>query len=342
MPPVIVPVVGPPEPPIDPRDLDAVRRRMDRRARDGDRDGVRVLADLLIHSGERTTLDRARARRLDGEPRSSRSLDLVTCHRKVDAGGDQDRILGKVFEMLWPAVLSIRGKVDREVGIHRRYEIDPDRTTITLARCFGLSARALGLDTPRLFLRPDVAGGVAFLPVYPVASLAGSTLLSGYAPAEVLFMTAFHLAWYRGGAYLATLLPSVSELASLVRAVLVLDGAMPPSAVDRALVSAIAPKLVPAQREALRLLLAHLQVPDAGSLDRAIEIAVTRWRTSQWLTANRAGLLLAQRLDPAVRMLRATGPMFPGVSVETGVEDLLAWASSRAYVEARHALGLDR
>ncbi|MCZ7678447.1 MAG: hypothetical protein M5U28_06615 [Sandaracinaceae bacterium] len=121
---------------------------------------------------------------------------------------EQDLLLSKIFEQVWPAVLSLRVQSDKDAGLNKKHEVDPASSTVTFARTFGFVANVLGLPTPRLFLRTDVQGGLTHMPVWPLASLSGATLLSGFSPGDLMFVAGRHLADYRPEHYIRTMLKS--------------------------------------------------------------------------------------------------------------------------------------
>lgn len=333
----------PPEIPIDdPRDVAAIRRRLEARSGLRDRDGARVLADVLVSLGEATPRERSLTSALSGPIRPARPLDRAGWAQL--AHPELDPVLSVIFEVLWPAVLSIRGKLDREAGIAPKYEIDSGATTIALGRSFGFAAKTLGLAPPRFFLRQDVPGGLVHLPVWPLASLAGSSLLSGFEPPDLLFVCGVHVAWYLGPLYLVTLTPSARELAILLWAGLALAGIVRADASDavQQAVRALRPKLTPLPLEVLAHAAQRLKVPALSSLEAALLETVTRWRRAAWLTTHRAGLLLSQDAGSAARMIDRLGTAFPGSGIADAQDSLLRFAISRRYVELRARVGADR
>ena len=72
------------------------------------------------------------------------------------ASSEQDLLVSKIFEQIWPAVLSLRIQNDKDAGLNKKHEVDPANSTVTFARTFGFVANVLGMPAPRLFLRTDV------------------------------------------------------------------------------------------------------------------------------------------------------------------------------------------
>lgn len=324
--------------PIDVRDPDAIRRRLRDRERAGDHDGAAVLSDVLASLGEASATDVARAR----------AVDRLAPRAPLDARGwarlrhpSFDPALATLFDVLSPPVLAVRGKTDRDAGLHAKHLVDPARSTVTLARTFGFAASLLGVPAPRLYLRQDVQGGLGYVPVFPLASLAGSTLLTGFDTHALRFVCGAHLSYYGRGGYLLTLCPSWAELAALMRALLVIDGVVAPDARSLAVARELLPRLPPLPLEAAHAAILRLRVPDVGSLPHALELAVRAQRRALWLTSHRVGLLLTGRLAPSIVMLRALGA-YPEMdatdTLDHAEHELRRFAVSERYVAIRRAL----
>jgi hypothetical protein len=248
---------------------------------------------------------------------------------------EQDLVCSKIFEVLWPAVLSIRGKPDKEAGATPKYLVDPAASTVTLARTFGFVSQVLAINTPRLFLRQDVAGGLVHLPVFPLASLCGSTLLQGFQPQDLMFVCARHLSDYRGEHYIRTMLPSNSELKTVLMAGLVVAGLVPANEPAIAqTVQALAPKLQAAQIDALRAL-------GKRFLEAGARTDIKRWLQCVELTACRAGFLIANDLETAGRMITALGPSGPvDLPPKEKIKEIVLFSVSEEYFRLRQALGI--
>lgn len=272
--------------------------------------------------------------RQKGPIRPSSRLDNERWLRDL-AHPEQDLVTSKIFEVLSPAVLGLKGKADKDAGLAQKYQVDPASSTVTLARTYGFVAQVLGIPTPRLFLRQDVPGGLVHMPVYPLASLCGSTLLQGFQPQDLMFVAARHLSDYRGEHYIRTLLPSNSELKTVLMAGLAIAQLVP--AQDPAVqqtVQALAPKLQPLQVDALRTL--GKKFMEAGA-----RTDVKRWLQCVELTACRAGFLICNDLETAGRMITALGPAGPvDLPPKEKIKELVLFSVSEEYFNLRKALGI--
>jgi hypothetical protein len=247
----------------------------------------------------------------------------------------QNLVVSKIFQTVWPAILSLRGKTDRDAGLAAKYQVDLDQHQGTLPRTLRFVAGVFGMQPPRLFLRTDVKGGLMHLPVYPLASLCGATLLQGFTVDELSFVAGRHLSDYRGEHYLRTLMPSVTELQTVLVASMRIAGLAPPDPRIDSVALEIRGKLPPAALDVLAMLCKRL-VRDFAEVD------VQHWLRSVELTACRAGLLVCNDLDVASRMLDRLGACGPvDLRPKEKMQDLVRFSVSEPYFRLRAALGIE-
>lgn len=262
---------------------------------------------------------------------------LTLEHWGLLAPPDRHPILDRIGEQIWPAILSLRVTGDREAGLSRTHEVDPASSRLPAARAFGHAARALGLPSPRLFVRTDVAGGIAHMPVWPLASLCGNALLD-FAERELLFLWGVHLAAYRPESYLSTLLLDPLSVATALHAALRIANAV--EAADAAVeqtAQQLAQKMMPAQVYALTKISALLSIElPPVELREVLVAAAERWLLAVTKTRLRAGLLLCDELATALRLLVPLGPVW---DIEALREDLERFWISEELSTLRSALG---
>ncbi|MFO0712453.1 MAG: tetratricopeptide repeat protein [Sandaracinus sp.] len=247
---------------------------------------------------------------------------------------DEDLVVSKIFSQVWPAILSMRGQSDRDAGLAPKYQVDPNTHTGAFPRTFGFVSQVLGLPPPRLFLRQDVPGGLTHLRVFPLASLCGSTLLTGFQPLDLMFIAARHLADYRPEHYIRTLLPSNTELKTVLMASLRLANLVPGDAqIDQT-------------AQDIRKYLQAPQLDAIGTLGRRFVQAGARTDVKKWLqgveiTACRAGFLVCNDLDTAAKMVQALGATGPvDLAPKEKVKELVLFSVSEEYFRLRQALGI--
>lgn len=251
---------------------------------------------------------------------------------------DEDLYLSKMFEAVVGGVLAAKASPDKALGLQKKHEVDPmdPANTVTFVRTFGWVAQVLDLQlVPRLFLRPDVQGGLTSVAgSQPLASVCGSTLLSGFSPQDLTFVIGRHLTSYRPEHLIRTMLTSHSELKTILLAALRVAGMGPADpAVDQT-AAALQEKLQPAQLDALRNV-ARRFVEAGGRSD------VKQWMRAVELTACRAGFLLCNDLETAARMLQALPPEGPtDLPAKEKVKELVLFSVSESYFQLREALGI--
>jgi tetratricopeptide (TPR) repeat protein len=251
---------------------------------------------------------------------------------------EEDLYLSKMFEAMVAGVHAAKASTDKALGLQKKHEVDPQdpNNTVTFVRTFGWVAQVLDLQTvPRLFLRPDVQGGLS--PVAgsaPPASVCGQTLLSGFSPQELTFVIGRHLTAYRPEHLIRTLLTGHSELKTILLAGLRVAGlgAADP-AVDQT-AQVLLGKLPPAQQDALRNV-ARRFVEAGGRSD------VKQWMRAVELTSCRAGFLLCNDLETAARMIQALPPEgATDLPAKEKVKELVLFSVSESYFNLREALGI--
>lgn len=247
---------------------------------------------------------------------------------------EEDLVVAKIFEQVWPALLSLRGKPDKDAGLAAKYLVDPATHTGTMPRTFGFVSQVLGIATPRLFLRTDVQGGLTHMPVYPLASLSGATLLSGFQPQDLMFICARHLSDYRGEHYIRTLMPSNTELKTVLMAALRIVNLVPAD-----------PAVDPVAVE-LRSKMQASQIDALGTLGRRFIAAGARTDVKRWLqcvelTACRAGFLICNDLETAGRMIQTLGATSAvDLPPKEKIKELVLFSVSEEYFRLRQVLGI--
>jgi tetratricopeptide (TPR) repeat protein len=247
---------------------------------------------------------------------------------------DEDVMVGRIFELITPAVLEAKKSSDKAFGLNKKHQVDPATSTAAFAKSFGFVAQVLNLPPPRLFLRQDLPGGLAYAIVSPPASVCGNALLMGVSPQDLSFVVAKHLSYYRPDHYVRRLLPSAAELKVVLLAAVRLAGFGPSEpAVDQTAAS-LAGYLQPADREALKSAVKRFM--DAGA-----RTDIKQWIRSVELTSCRAGLLICNDLEVATRMLKSEPPEeIAELTVEDKIRDMVLFSISENYFRLRQSLGI--
>ncbi len=256
---------------------------------------------------------------------------------KVLPHPDEDLFLGKMLEVVAPAVMQLRSVSDKQIGLSKKHWIDPATSTVLFARVFKEAVDRLSIGfSPRLFARSDVSLALALVPgSSPPAVIAGSQLLSGRTPAELAFYIGMTLAYFRPERFVRTQLSSSSEVKAVLLAALVLAGLAPAEGQPAELATQLGGVLQTSQREALNRVAKAFSAHEGGRAD------VKAWLRGVEMTAVRAGLVACGDVRVAaavVQTLPSSGPNDPPAAEK--LAELLAFSISREYFAAREALGL--
>jgi len=210
-------------------------------------------------------------------------------------------------------------------------------STASVVRTFVWAARALGIESPDLYLLDDVPSGIAAVPAHAPGTALGPQVRSGMTVQQLAFLTGRHLTYYRPEHYALVFFPTLADVSSLVLASvrLVIPGiTVPPPADGESKVAAnLASRLPDDKKTAVEDAVARLDAR-GGRLD------LLAWIRHVELTASRAGLLLAGDLRVPMRLMKEESRAIGELSAETKRGDLLAFCASDAYGKLRERMGV--
>jgi hypothetical protein len=319
------------------RDVDAMHTMMRRHFEKGALDEAACVARVLAHLGAADAMEKRLATLLpDMPPPFSTPLSPYLFSAYV-VHDEEDPDVGRMMSALWPAILAMRTRPERDFGLRPRDEVDIGPSSPEIASLFAHGARAIGLSCPRLFVRTDVGGGLAHLAVSPLASLAGGTIAKQFDPPSTLHVLGGHLAMYRPEAYLFALLPSREEAWLAFRAALVYEDRVPPEPRSAALAAELGRYMVPPVQKALKQAVLELRLPGDPAL--SAEEQFHRFRRATYLTACRTGFLLSGSLAISEKLQRLL-PAVPGVPTDEVIDDLVSYAVSPSWMALRRELGI--
>jgi hypothetical protein len=324
---------------VSPRDSTALRIRLNQHWEQGELDEASQVARVLAFLGSVDPTEK-RLASLAGEQAPVLATPLAShLFKAYVAHYDEDPDMGRLCAALWPALLTMRLRPERDLGLRPRDQIDMAGAEAGFPGVFRRAARALDLPVPRLWLRADLPGGLAYLHVSPIGSLAGGSIASSFSYDEMLFVAGHHLALYRPEAYLFALLPSSSDLLTLVCAGLYLEHRMPADARIVKVAETIERFMVPQLRESLRVACAELSLPSVGDPRTHVAAGLLRFRRASHVSAVRAGFALSGSIALSARMVRLL-PAPSGVTPDDLIDDLTSYAVSRAWLTLRRKLGI--
>lgn len=246
--------------------------------------------------------------------------------------------VGKVFEVVTRAIRSLKFQPIKAFGLKKNQKRPPN-DTMTFSKTFFYAAQVLNLPViPDLYVQEDRPGALNFAITDPMATACGSSLLSGYSPQDLLFIVTKHLTYYRPEHYIRWVLPTHGELKMLLLASIKLgapDFKLPAdkSGVLQQYVEVLQSKLTPMEGEALRKVVKKY-IKSGEVTD------IKQWVNSVELTGCRSGLLLANDLEVAARMIQAEAGAVDEISPKEKIKELVLFSVSEEYFRLREALGI--
>jgi len=251
---------------------------------------------------------------------------------------EEEPLTGEIFSVVVPAVLLgrlsalRRDKAMPKIDPTKRQ--DPALSTIQAVRCFTWAASILGMQSPQLYVDPELNATVEMVPgVQPIAKL-GSLALSGRNTSELAFLAGKHLAYHRPEHFVRLLVPQIADLEEIFLAALSIGNpGLPLNATVRQIVvpiaKAIEPILEPAAVDRLR---GHfLRFVEEGGRTN-----LHRWAAAVHKTAARAGVLLANDLRAAHNVLALEDKDH----LNEKMDDLLVFVTSDRAARLRKQLGI--
>lgn len=252
---------------------------------------------------------------------------------------DADPLVTSIFQLIEPAVLRRNGQALEALGYQAAYALDLLRHPYPMSQTLYYAAGVLGMDAPPTFQNPEDPGGLAFLHAHTPAIVLGQAALALEIPTQpAAFIAARHLTYYRSGLYIRHLVATGTGLrAWLFAAIRLVVPAFP-----------VAPELEGPVAENIALLEKGLtgQLRDqlASAVTKLLQagaIDLKRWVNGVDLSADRAGLILANDLELALEMMRAAEDAPGGVPNRERHKELLLFTASEEFFTLRRRLGIN-
>src|SRR6185312_15536413 len=207
-------------------------------------------------------------------------------------------------------------------------------STVTIVRAFVWASTVLGITTPDVYVLGEVPGGIAAVQLATPTTAVGPEVLRGLGLADLVFLVARHLAYYRPEHYPLIFYPTLPELTTLFFASLKLalpDVTIPAADAVTKLRKRIAAHVTPEERDAL--VLAAKKLDAAGG-----RVDLGAWIRSVEITANRAGLVLSGDFHAAMKRVKGEKRGIADVTVEDRRLDLIGYLASAGHADLRKQL----
>lgn len=251
---------------------------------------------------------------------------------------DQDPLLTDIFTTIAPAVFAIRSQPLASFGLDASQRRDAAKDPADMARTLWYAAQATRIPEPAVYYLDSDPGSLGYVFSSPPAVSLGMAA-RGSAPAQVLaFLVGRHIAYFKGGMFLRHLVPTGSGLRAWLLGAMKTQVPQFPIPNDLAgqveeHVRAIRQQLSGPQQEVLRSYVNKL-------LASAPELDLKRWTASVDLTADRVGFLLANDLEAATAVVRATPDEATAIPQKDRLRELHLYSVSEEYLTLRHKLGI--
>ncbi len=250
---------------------------------------------------------------------------------------DADPLVTAVFTLIEPTIIATRSQSVAEMGYDPRYAVDLSQQPYAMAQTLHYAAGVLGMNPPPSFLNPNDGGGMSFLHGQPPSMVLGHAALTADAPPQAMaFLAARQLAYYRPGFYIRHLVPTGTGLKAWLFAAIKLIAPQFPVSNDiegqvKENVEALSRAFQGPQREQLASFVSKL-LQGGGSLD------LKKWVAAVDLTADRTGFLLANDLEIATELIKASED--PSLPSRDRLKEMVLFSVSDPYFQVRRKLGI--
>jgi hypothetical protein len=249
----------------------------------------------------------------------------------------QDPLLTGIFAVITPAVIKARAQnldVFKVDGGPRNAEKDD----AAMAQTLHWASQVTQLSLPEIYYRKSDPGGLSFLFTNPPGIGLGKGALAGGPSQALAFVAGRHLAYFRPGYYLRHLVPTGSGLrAWLLASIQMVQPKFPVPAnltgPTKEAVAALKEHLTGQQKDELTSLVNKL-LAASPALD------MKKWVAAVDLTVDRVGFVLANDLEIALAIVKASPEDAAGVSQKDRLKELHLYSVSEEYMGLRHKLGV--
>jgi tetratricopeptide (TPR) repeat protein len=249
----------------------------------------------------------------------------------------EDRLLGRIFAFLTPAVAGLYLVHPKDLGVKKKDRIDTTDLQIFFNKMFQLARGVLGVAPPEVYLRAEGHMGLTLMNTAPVTLLVGPDMAQDRPEPQLTFALGKHLSYLRPEHFLSALLPPLVETIFYAGVRACFPTQKLPDHVDKKesdeLAKRIEKALPPAGLAQLRSFLQQFyQVTRKFDPDA--------WLASIERSAERVGFILGNDLPSAERILQQEPVAISKRTRAEKIRDLLLFSVSEEYFTLRKALGM--
>ncbi len=274
--------------------------------------------------------------RPEGALKPVSALDDSTWDVRLRAPG-HDPILEAMIAAVGPA--AVKAKLEELSAARKLVELDPNKkqdktSTVTIVRAFVWASTVLGITTPDIYVLDDVPGGVAAVQNATHTTAVGPEVLRNLTLADLVFVVARHLTYYRPEHYPLVFYPTLPELTTLFFAALKIalpEVPIPAGDAVAKLRKRIGSHMTPEERDVL--VAAAKKFEAAGG-----RVDLGTWIRSVELTANRAGLVLSGDFHSAMKRIKNEKRGIADVTIEERRMDLVGFLAAAGHADLRQRL----
>ncbi|MFT5353714.1 MAG: tetratricopeptide (TPR) repeat protein [Polyangiales bacterium] len=249
---------------------------------------------------------------------------------------DQDPLLTNIFAVLTPAALASHGRDLAAYELDGASPRDAASDESAMVKTLAYASGVMKIDLPSIFYRDNDPGGLSMLFTSSPGVGVGKGALAGGPPQALAFVASRHLAYFRSGLLLRQLVGSGSGLrAWLLAAIKFATPGFPVPA-----------KISPRVDTCLESLLKHLDRTAQDKLRGLVskllaaapELDMKKWIAAVDLTADRVGFVMANDLELASAVIKASPE--DTMPHNERLKELYLYSASPAYMQLREKIGV--
>ncbi|MCL2448666.1 MAG: hypothetical protein FWD17_06960, partial [Polyangiaceae bacterium] len=253
------------------------------------------------------------------------------------AHDDASTLVTDIFALIQPTIVRARTEPLEALGYDLAYQVNLAAQPYPVCQMLHYVQGVLGVEAPPVFENPNDPGGLGFLHAHKPSIILGNAAFDENISAQSLaFVAGRHMTYFRPGYYVRHLVPTGTGLKGWLFAAVKLCVPQFPithelqGQVNEALTHMTRDFQGGVQRELLASLVSKL-LQSGGAID------LKKWVAAIDLTADRAGLVVANDLTVATGVIRATEDA-SSVAAKERVKEAVLYSISTPYLELRTKL----